>query len=413
MVESEPPEDIGILFEWLEGDKPRAVDCGEIRDLELYTDQIPLSIVVETEGKKEVKKPVDKSKKKDAIIFEPHKKYKGFFEYSEDDVKIDQPFAEILCSRTFRVQIVNTDEMKVLHEAKLDYSSLLLHHNPDQTKYSVCFEQNIYYNHSQFPWLSSLSMRIETNKTLLKPEYKLFLNPIMINIAAIENLYLDPSRKSPIQPLMIKYDFLKNGKPEVATERIDTKEDIYLGAKHVFLMGLEKQIDLKEHLESHRIEVEVHDRDEIRISNLRKSVEYIEMKEPEPVEEEETDPKKKKKTGPGGTAVKKPEPVKKKEDPKKDIKKKKDKKKEYVFQDFQPLAPVDYYQREFGVAQFFLKALLNPYSLHYDLQAIICPKRVFVDEDRANLNLNQTARKKGRDTVKATDYFTKVNCIVT
>jgi len=203
----------------------------------------------------------------------------------------------------------------------------------------------------------------------------------------------------------LKYDFLRDGK-SVLTERVETSEHVELSAKHVFLMGLEKQIDLKEHLESHRIEVEIHDRDEVKQDNIRKSVEYIELKEPEPVEEEDNDPKKKKKAG-TGAAAKKPEPPKKKEEQKKDAKKKKDKKKDYVFEDFQQLPPVELYQREFGVAQFYLRGLLNPYSLHYDLQAPIYPRRVFVDEDRGNLELNKTARKKGRDIIKATDYFTK------
>jgi len=56
--------------------------------------------------------------------------------------------------------------------------------------------------------------------------------------------------------------------------------------KHVFLIGLEDQTKLKEYLASKRIVFEVHDRDEIKRSEVKEEKEYINIKEPEPTEEE-------------------------------------------------------------------------------------------------------------------------------
>lgn len=245
---------------------------------------------------------------------------------------------------------------------------------------------------------------METDQTLLKPDFKHCLNPIQLNIKSIENLYINPNRADVLQPTMVRYDLLGDG-VFVESRRQATWEAMDISYRHVFLFGLDRQIDLKEHFEGRRVEIEVHDRDEVRLDAVKKSVEYLELKEPELIEKED-DPKKKKK---GGAAAKKAEPAKKKDDGKKDAKKKKDKKKDYGFDEFEELPVPKYYQREFGTATFFLRDLLNPYSLFYELQAPICPRRVFVDDDRDNLDLNSTARKQGREIVQATNYF---GCVI-
>ena len=254
-------------------------------------------------------------------------------------------------------------------------------------------------------------MRVEVNKTILKPEFRHYLNPILVNVAEIDvklsndkNMYVDPSRKNALEPLKIRYDFL--GKNQfVESERFPTETNIELNLRHVFLMGLETQVPLKEYLMSKRITVEIHDRDEIKRDTVKKSLQYLDLKEPEPIEPEEDDPKKK---GAKKPAVKKPEASKKPEQGKKDVKKKKDKKKDYVLEDFETLPLVQYMDREFGVAHYFLKDLLNPYSLKFERQSPICPRKVFVDEDRDNLDLNHNARKKAREVVKGPDYFSCV-----
>lgn len=206
---------------------------------------------------------------------------------------------------------------------------------------------------------------------------------------------------------MVKYDLLGTG-TWIETPRVPLAPNISLNSKHVFLLGTEPQIDLKEFLESRRIDVEVHDRDEVKRDNLRKSLGYLDLKEPEPLETEDDDPKKKKKPGAaatGAAAAKKPDPAKKKDDGKKDPKKKKDKKKDYLLEDFVQLPPTEYFQQEHGVCRICFKDLLNPYSLKYQVVAQIIPRKVFIDEDKDSLQLNTTARRVTRDITKCTDYF--------
>lgn len=84
-----PHEDVAIMLEWLAGDKTRAIDCGDVKDFEIYTGELPLSSAAEVEVKKGAKKEV-KGKKKDENALEAGQVYNGFFEAVEDDVKIDE-----------------------------------------------------------------------------------------------------------------------------------------------------------------------------------------------------------------------------------------------------------------------------------------------------------------------------------
>lgn len=127
-------------MEWIEGEKTKAIDCGEIRDLEGFNDVLPVTQEAELDPKKD--KKVDKNKKKDAVVYEPGKKYKGFFEYAEDDVKIDEVFAKNICRKMLRCQIVNTDEMKVLHEVKIDYSSMILYKTTEAGKFGIAVDDD-------------------------------------------------------------------------------------------------------------------------------------------------------------------------------------------------------------------------------------------------------------------------------
>lgn len=84
-----PHEDVGIMLEWLNDDKTKAIDCGEIRDLEIFTGELPVSTLAEVDVKKGAKKEV-KGKKKDENVLEAGHVYSGFFEAVEDDVRIDE-----------------------------------------------------------------------------------------------------------------------------------------------------------------------------------------------------------------------------------------------------------------------------------------------------------------------------------
>lgn len=84
-----PQEDVGIILEWLNDGKTKAIDCGEIRDLEIFTGELPISTLAEVDVKKGAKKEV-KGKKKDENVLQAGHVYSGFFEAVEDDVRIDE-----------------------------------------------------------------------------------------------------------------------------------------------------------------------------------------------------------------------------------------------------------------------------------------------------------------------------------
>lgn len=82
-----PHDDTGFLIEWIDQENSKIIDCGELNDLELYTGDEP--VVVQEADKKDPKKDV-KGKKKNENTLEAGKLYKGFYQYEEDDVKIDE-----------------------------------------------------------------------------------------------------------------------------------------------------------------------------------------------------------------------------------------------------------------------------------------------------------------------------------
>lgn len=206
IAEFDATEDVGILVEWpassdavpqaaSQSQTPaRVIDCGELYNLELLTGEDPaVTITTEADPKKPdpKKAAAPKDKKKGEATLEPGKRYKGYFEYPEDDIRIDEAWAKSVCSRLFKVAICNTDEMKVIYDAKLDYSRVIMHQveepqQPGQTKYSICYEENVVLSHSATPWLHRLTVRVECSRTLLKPQFKWLLNPLMVGVEEIE-----------------------------------------------------------------------------------------------------------------------------------------------------------------------------------------------------------------------------------
>ena len=49
-----------------------------------------------------------------------------------------QAFAKNVCHRQLRLLIGNTDEMKVLQQVKIDFSSLLLHKCEKPNSFEIC-----------------------------------------------------------------------------------------------------------------------------------------------------------------------------------------------------------------------------------------------------------------------------------
>lgn len=89
LAQYEAQEDIGFLIEWISQDKVKVVDCGELKELELFTGELPVTSQVEVDPKKDLKKD-PKGKKKAENVLEAGKTYSGFFELAEDEVRIDE-----------------------------------------------------------------------------------------------------------------------------------------------------------------------------------------------------------------------------------------------------------------------------------------------------------------------------------
>ena len=55
------------------------------------------------------------------------------------------------------------------------------------------------------------------------------INPIMVSIQNIDDLYIDSTRKDKNEPLMIRYDFLNDGN-FYETERVPTSKSVAINS---------------------------------------------------------------------------------------------------------------------------------------------------------------------------------------
>lgn len=72
----------------------------------------------------------------------------------------------------------------------------------------------------------------------------------------------------------------------------------------------------------------------------------------------------------------------------------------------------EYNKDELGQASFFLNSLLNPYNLKFKLQSTVYPKKKYFDNERTNLELNSTARKKAKDLIGSATYMDESTTLV-
>lgn len=230
-------------------------------------------------------------------------------------------------------------------------------------------------------------------------EYKRYLNPLEVEIREIEDLYINEEKKYRYEKLLIKYDFFNEG-TYTQTERVSTQRNTIINQKHVFLVGLHSQIKLKEYLQSNYITFEVHDRDELKRSEIKSELEYIKLEESEKEEEEELLDKK-------GKKIVKKQPEKKKEapPPKKQQEKKKSPSGELKIDEIEFPETKEYIDLEHAVVLMSFHELLNPYALEASLTTGLVPRKLFVDSERNNLELNKTARKAKKELIKATEYL--------
>lgn len=89
LADFEAQDDFGILLEWLANDKTKVVDCGELKDWEIFTGDLPVTAIQDIDPKKDAKKD-PKGKKKNENVLEQGKTYSGFFELADDDVRVDE-----------------------------------------------------------------------------------------------------------------------------------------------------------------------------------------------------------------------------------------------------------------------------------------------------------------------------------
>lgn len=88
--------------------------------------------------------------------------------------------------------------------------------------------------------------------------------------------------------------------------------------------------------------------------------------------------------------------------------KKADKKKgDFKIENVEFLEEPKYLENEHALVTFNLRDILNPCALQGRLSAVLTPREVFEDTERANLELNKTARKKKKLLVKATEYLSQ------
>lgn len=62
-----------------------------------------------------------------------------------------------VCRGPLRVVIVNTEEMKVLQEVRIDYSSMVVHRSQGKEGFETCVELGLLSLNERFYWLKSWS----------------------------------------------------------------------------------------------------------------------------------------------------------------------------------------------------------------------------------------------------------------
>lgn len=207
----------------------------------------------------------------------------------------------------------------------------------------------------------------------------------------------------------MSYNFLpqdsENAK-EVCTNRVKQHTTLSLKHRHVFLLGIENQVKLREYLQSNHLSIEVHDRDEVKKSVVKEEEKYVCLEEKVEVEEEVKDTKGKK-----GDTKKTAPPPPKKEEKKKAAPVKKGAGAGVNMDDIEKLPVKEYNKEELGCADFIMNSLLNPYALKFKLTQTIHPKKKYFDTERNNLDLNSNARKKAKDMIVCPLYMDNTSSV--
>lgn len=399
--------DTNIVFQWFSGDKLKHVDLGPV-------DAFPILATEETT-------PPDQSQKERMSILETSKhqtmedetgealKQKvTHVDHSEDGAVIDLAFCKNITSSLINVFIVNTETKKVVDNLSMDVSSILMH--DFEFKGNKCFE----YKCNEWPngnnGIYDFKFVIEANKPQLMPKFRHEINPMSIEVDKIEKQFINSKETYRYENMYVSYNFLPKGSPnlkEVFTNKVKQQSNVIFKHKHVFLLGVEDQVNLREYLQSNQVTFEIHDRDEVKKSEVKEEKQYVvleEKEEQEVVLEEATKGKK------GATQIKK------KEAPptKKEVKKAAPSKKSAAgvnMDEIEKLPEKEYLKSELGCADFYMNSLLNPFAMKFKLSQTIVPKKKYFDTERNNLDLNSNARKKAKDLIECPLYMDNTSSV--
>lgn len=374
--------DVSIVFEWTQEGNKQAIDFGAVENYE---------------------KAEELASSQRSI----GEKITAMSEIPLDNQRVDEKWVKSLCDNNCKLYIVNTEDKTLYDCVIIDLSSIILHDVEGDGK--ICFQQNMDRFRVQCPLLS-LSFRIEVDHNLLSTVFKHELNPIVIEVDKIENLFLNHECLSKYEQLYVKYWFMKK-EYSVSTQKIDHSRNSTFKHKHVFLLGLEDQQKVKEYLTRENLYFEIHDKDEIINDVIIDEKGYIVLEDKEEQLEEVEDPKKRGGKSPRKEEVKTKEA--KKNDPKgKNVKGQPSKASAAInLDEIQKFDEKPIKSDEMGYAQVPLKGLLNPYNLKFDQTAAVYAVKVFQNDERGNLDLNSTARKKALELVPTPLYLDQATSI--
>lgn len=135
--------------------------------------------------------------------------------------------------------------------------------------------------------IEKITITVEANKELIPPLYRHYLNPFEVEVNNVKDAP-DESAKDYL-PTYVKYQFYDG--TVVTTPPVVAKNKIVWGHRHVFLVGLMEAEVLKEKLRSTYLRFELHDRDEIKNTEVKNNLELSDIKKMIEAETEKEKPK--------------------------------------------------------------------------------------------------------------------------
>lgn len=315
--------------------------------------------------------------------------------YDLGQVKVDETFCEAITTNLFSIYFVNVEEKISVYHGEFDYSAILVH-NVEQCYDNICYKMTIEDLTGMDKLnIAGLSIEIEASQNLITPIFRQFLNPLLVEVEKITDLFLNQKQLRKYESLYVCYKFLHY--KEICTHKIKHQKNVKINHKHVFLIGLLDQTKLKETLASSRFTFEIHDRDHIQKSNVKAERNYVEMKENLESPEEDQKLTNQNKGMKHRMAQHKKPDMKKPlvSDVKKEFKKQKNIGKGNVDMTEIVIPELEKYNKnEIGQSVFSFSLQMNPHELKFSLTSCVYPNKKYIDTERNNQDLNKNARLK-------------------